>query len=151
VPRGGKPPPNARKVARALTLHRADMTLAQIGQELGVSAETARQYVMLAKNAERWLPTYNRAEIAANATGILLQLQTRGMARLDEDGAEYEKVVPAIVSVLRLLVEIHGAKAPTRIDITTEEPHPDPKIIEAVRAEGDAIAAADRAEIERGS
>jgi hypothetical protein len=148
--RSGRPAPDPKRVARALTLHRPphNMTLAAIGQELGVSAQTARNWIMLAQDAERWLPTYTRAEIAANATGVLLQLQARGMRALDEDGADYPKIATALVGVLRLLVDIHGAKAPTRIDMTTsDEPHPDPAMLAAVRRAQD-IEAAELAELE---
>lgn len=146
--RPGRPAPDPRKVARALVLHRQDKTLVEIGQELGFSAETARNYILLAKNAERWLPAYDRAAIAANVTGILLELKVRGLARLEERDAEYEKVVPALIAVIRTLIDVHGLRAPTRVDITTTpEAHPDPAIMAQLRAEGDAIAAADLAEI----
>lgn len=146
--RAGRPAPDPRKVARALVLHRQDKTLVEIGRELGFSAETARNYIILAKNAERWLPAYNRAELAANVTGILLELQTRGLARLDERDAEYEKVAPALVAVIRTLMDIHGLRAPTRVELNTApEAAPDPAYMAALRAEGDRIAEADRAEI----
>ena len=127
-------------------------TLAQIGQAIGVSAMTARAYVQLGENYDRWLPAYNRAEIAANVNAALLDLEIRGFRRLDEPDAEYEKVAPALLAVLRTIIDVHGIKAPTRVNITTgdDEERPDIEMMRGVREAMEEIAAADRAVIEQG-
>lgn len=147
----GRPGPDPRKVAKAGQMRRDGSYLYEIAAALGVSTETARTYCRIYEHAELWLPAYNRAQIVADATGILEELKLRGLKRLDEDGAEYEKVTPAIVSVIREILRIHGGYAPTNVNVNTgPEAAPDPEVIAAIR-EAEQIARRDRAAIERNS
>lgn len=142
--RRGRPAPDPRKVARALVLHRKGMILSEIGADLGCSPETARTYVRIAKNAEHWIPALDRAEIAANVNGVLLELTAWGQERRADPDAKFEQVAPALVAVIRLIVEIHGLKAPAQVDMNLAiEPTPDRPTILAIR-EGIAIEQQDR-------
>jgi len=143
----GRPAPDPRKVARAGVMRRDGAYLHEIARALGVSTETARSYVRIFEHAEQWVPAYNRAQIVADATGLLEELKLRGLKRLDERGAEFEKVAPVVVTVVREILKIHGGYAPTSVTLHTDEPRPDPEMIRAIR-EAQAIAARDRAAID---
>lgn len=147
----GRPGPEPRKVAKALQMRRDGALLREIGEALGISAESARAYVRIGEHAETWIPAYNRAQIVADATGVLEELKLRGLKRLDEPDAEFEKVAPPIVMVIRELLRIHGGYAPTNVNVNTgPDPAPDPELIAAIR-EAEDIARRDRAAIERGT
>jgi hypothetical protein len=142
----GRPGPTPQQVARALRLHEQGKILTEIGRDLGVSQETARTYVRLGRNARQWLPAIDRAEVAANVNGVLLELTAWGQERRADPDAKFEQVAPALVAVLRLIVEVHGLKPPTQIDVALAEAMPDREAILAIR-EAEIIEQQDRDEI----
>jgi len=144
----GRPGPDPKKVAKAGLMRRDGALLREIAAALGVSLETARSYVRIFEHAEQWIPAYNRAQIVADATGFLEELKLRALKRLEEDDAEFEKVAPAAVAIVREILRIHGGYAPTNVNVNTgPEAVPDPEVIAAIR-EAEAIARRDRAAIE---
>lgn len=139
------PPPDPEKIAQALHLRRTtDLTLLDIAKTLGVrSASTVLNYIHIGEQSEQWFPAVRREEIGARVDLVLSELMDRGLKRLDEEDAVYEKVSPAIVEVLREISKRHGLYAPSRHEVSTEPAAPDPKTTAAIRAALDELRVAD--------
>jgi hypothetical protein len=140
---GGSPPPDSDKIAQALHLRRTtDMSVRQIAEAIGVkSHSTVLNYIAIGEQAERWFPALTRAEIGARVDLVLSELMDRGLRRLGDRDAVFEKVSPAIVQVLQEISKRHGLYAPSRSVVElADDPIPDQRTTAAIRAALDQLA-----------
>lgn len=141
------PMPDPERVARAWELHSEQgRSLRAIGQLLGISHETARQWVRQGRAAQAWLEEDARKEdytgpehVRAKLATFLDSLISMGRDEIDNGGATYKDVAPIMLRAAVEQARALGAYAPTRVDVTGVGPaaEPDPQtraVVDAMQA-----------------
>lgn len=145
----------ADKVVRAHDLWSQRWDLRRIGAAIGVSHETARQYIKEYRDAAEWRESRDRAVRSDRIVALLEVVIRKGIERMeavDDDGQPVERyadVAPHLVRAVAELNKVEGNYAPTRVAVSDDRKPPDPTLTAALEREARAAEVADAEESRR--
>ena len=112
----------ARRGREALQLRLGGASYLEIGEHLGIPTREANRIV--AVEIESQVPTELRDEVRALTLARLDIILKRNMIKLGSSAAtpdEQERAEDMVLKITDRIVDITGARAPTRIDVTTTD------------------------------